>query len=257
MEAMRILQEALRHPEPSVDVSPFIISSETDGSPIPMPGAFVYLLNIFSKGLINQMINEVGGSTLSGAERAEKADPLGIMAVTIFAQPHFKARNSITLIDIFLAKYHFACPVLWGIYGNEKTRNGRKRIGWRGNNDEFDTEQTHSERMTGLGALYGAIALRDFSKSKNESPYPPSNYWKALSCIINTPASEVQPTHFYVLKALVDGHIPRFIGFYGQAALVALRKALVDFPSQAARSPARDAVMVLPEGFRKELHLSL
>ena len=160
-------------------------------------------------------------------------------------------------MDVLLAKYHACCPILWGIYGNEKTAQGRSRIGWWKEDGGWVSEQRHSERMAGLGAGYAAIALRDFSKSKNENPYPPSNYWKTMSYILNTPAAQIQLTHFFVLKALIDGYIPRFISFYGQAGLVALRKALVDFPRQAAPSTARDAVMVMPESIKKELKLAL
>ncbi|KAL1306639.1 hypothetical protein AAFC00_005316 [Neodothiora populina] len=251
LDMTQTLQQAQQFSEPSVDVSSYIISTATDGSPIPMSGAFIYLLNILSKSVISQLINEASVSP-------KIAEPIGIMAVSIFSQPLFKAKDrTVSLIDILLAKYHAVCPILWGIYGSEKTAQGRTRIGWWKEDGSWVGEQRHIERMTGLGAGYGALALRDFSKSKNDNPYPPSNYWKSLSYIVNTPPTEAQPTHFYVLKALIDGYIPRFVGFYGQAGLVALRKALVDFPAQAPRNPARDAVLVMPETFKRDLKLTL
>ena len=250
MEVVRTLQEAQKFAEPSIDVSSYIISGENDGSPIPMSGPLVYLLSILSKGVISQLIKEVSSSV-------SLAEPVGIVAVTIFSQAMFKARGTISLIDILLAKFHVCCPILWGIYGSERTAQGRARLGWWKADDSWIPEQRHSERMAGLGAGYAAISLRDFRNSRNDNPYPPSNYWKTISYLVNTPRAEIQPTHFYVLKALIDGYIPRFVDFYGHAGLVALRRALVEFPAQAAKSPARDAVMVMPELIQKDLGLTL
>lgn len=111
--------------------------------------------------------------------------------------------------------------------------------------------------MAGLGAGYAALALRDFIKVDMINPYPPRNYWTSLSLIINTPPGEVQPTHCIVLKGLLVLSIPSFIKFYGQAAVVALRKALVEFPAQAPKTPARDSLMLMQETTVRELRLAL
>lgn len=215
-----------------------------------LSGPFLYLLNIFAKAVVNQLINEA-------SVKPDVAEPIGVMAISIFAQPKFKVNETISLMDVLLAKYHVACPILWGIFGDEKTAKGRSRIGWWKSDGQWVGEQQHSGRMAGLGVGYAALSLRDFSRSKNENPYPPSNYWKTLSYILNTPAGQVQSTHFYVLKALIDGYIEKFVQYYGQAALVVLRKALVDFPAQAAKSPARDAVAVMQHAIQKDMGLYL
>lgn len=246
---MTILKAAQQFPEPSVDVSSYLISVAGTGSPIPISGPFIYLLNIFAKAVVDQLTTE----------RAKIAEPIMVTAVSIFANNVFQANGSICLIDMLLAKYHKACPVLWGIYGDEKTVKGRARIGWK-MDKETETwidQQQHIERMVGLGAGYAALSLRDFSKSRMQNPYPAVNYWKTMSYMVNIPASEIQPTHFTVLKALIDGYIPRFVGFYGQAALVVLRKALVEFPAQAEKGPARDSVMIMPENIQKDMMLTL
>lgn len=250
-EIQRVLLNAQTIREPSVNVASFIVSSPTDGSPIMQSGCYIYLLNIFAKCVINQLINEA-------SLKPEIAEPIGIMTSTIFSLAPFRTGEGISLIDILLAKYHKACPVLWGIFGDEKTAKGRNRIGWRKTEDgEWVSEQDHVGRMSGLGAGYAALSLRDFSRAKNANPYPPANYWKSLSYIINTPGAETQPTHFLVLKGLLEGYIAKFVQFYGQAAVVALRKALVDFPTQAAKSPARDTVAVMRDAVRREFGLVL
>lgn len=250
-EIQKILQEAQQHASPAVDAAPYLISLPSPNGPLPVSGVFFYLINIFAKSVISQFISEASVS-------AKAADPVGVVAVTIFATPNFKVNGSIPLIDILLAKYHVCCPVLWGIHGNQKTPSGRSRIGWKKEDGEWVTEQRHIERMSGLGAGYAALTLRDFSKSRNENPFPNTMFWKALACIANTPPESVQPTHFTVLKMMVDGTVPRFIGFYGMAAVAALRFALIDFPARTPKSVAgAQVVQILPEVLKRDLKLTL
>jgi len=214
-----------------------------------VPGLLIYLLNIFAKGVIEQFIADA-------ATKTEAADPIGVVAVSMFAQPDLKWRDT-SLVDILFAKLHRDCPVLWGIYGSEKTEGGRQRLGWAKEDGTWIREQTHGERMTGLGAGFAALSLRDFSKTRLQNPIPNTHYWRALACIINTPPQEATQTHFLVLKAMVENYVGRFIGFYGQAAVMALRKALVEFPAQSPKSAAASAVAVLPEVLKRDLRFTL
>lgn len=188
---------------------------------------------------------------------AKAADPIGVIGISVFAQRPFKLEGTIPLIDILLAKFHFTCPVLFGVHGNEKTPSGRARIGWGREDGEWVSPQAHLQRQTGLAAGYAALTLRDFSKSKNDNPYPPRHYWTALAKITNVPSEQIQPTHFVVLKGLVDGNVERFVNFYGQAAIAALKRALVDFPSTAPDSSAKLAIQTLPEVFKKDMRVTL
>ncbi len=239
---------------PSLDVRPFIISQpipDVPESEAQAPGLLLYLMNIFSKAVLAQFIDEAGVSP-------KAAEPIGLVAVAIFASDNYKWRG-IPLIDMLTAKFHVVCPVLWGIYGNERTEGGRARLGWGRvePGGPWVSEQRHGERMTGLGAGFAAISLRDFSKSRMENPFPNAHYWQGLARIVNTPAQEATQTHFLVLKAMVENSVPKFVGFYGQAALVALRKALIEFPAHAPKSAASSAVSVLPEVLRRDLKLTL
>lgn len=191
------------------------------------------------------------------------ADPIGVVAVSIFSLEPLKLHGQHSLVDILLAKLHVVCPVLFGIYGDERTVQGKRRLGWWRNTGTggFISDQRHSERMTGLGAGFAALTLRDFSKARATNPLPNWHYWRALSTIVNAPAQELTQTHFLLLKAMLDNYVPRFIQFYGQPALVALRKALVDFPAHAAESgkdgPALNALRTLRDTLRRDLHLVL
>ena len=211
----------------------------------------IYLLNIFSKTIISQYINEAGVSP-------KTADPVGIIASHIFAQADFKW-NGVSLIDVFLAKYRVVCPVLFGTYGSESTDHGRQRLGWwrEGAGGPFFSQQRHYERMTGLGAGFAALSLRNYEKSKLTNPFPDFHYWEALARIANVPSAELTPTHFVVLKGMIENYESKFIGFYGGAAVAALRHVLVELPKRVAPASASKSLAGLVEILKKDKKLFL
>lgn len=114
--------------------------------------------------------------------------------------------------------------------------------------------------MTGLAAGFAALALRDFSKSRLDNPFPNTHYWRALAAIVNVSPEEASQTHFVVLKALVEGYEGRFLEFYGDAAKVALRKALVEFPRAVGREKggvSARAVEVVADVLKRDRKLTL
>ncbi|EEY18017.1 predicted protein [Verticillium alfalfae VaMs.102] len=112
--------------------------------------------------------------------------------------------------------------------------------------------------MTGLGAGFAPISLRDFSKASKKNPYPPSHYWTAMAKIVNSPPALISNTQYTVLKAMIDGHETRFLQFYGNAAIEALRTALVEFPKKApATSHTAQALQVLGQVLQRDSGLAL
>lgn len=215
-----------------------------------LPSLFIYLLNCLAKDMIKQFDGECG-------PMPDKADPIGVNAVQVFSTREFLWRGK-SLIDIMMAKFRIACPVLFGIRGNDKMEQGRLRVGWRRPDGQWEPEQQHFERMSGLGVGYASIALRDFSKAKTSNPYPPSNYWTSLARIVNTPPAEISDTQCVVLRAMIHLYEEKFISFYGNQAIAALRKALVDFPEKAGRkTPAVTGLTVLASLYQKDLGLDL
>lgn len=183
--------------------------------------------------------------------------------MTVFARPNYLF-NGQSLIDILWAKYHKYCPVLFGIDGSERTKEGRMRLGWQIDKDtnSFVREQEHYDRMTGLGAGFAALTLRDFSKSKNANPAPNRIYWQSLARILNTPQPQV--THFVLLKAMIENAVARILSLFGGAGLAALRQALILFPrdkgpqdEKGRKLPAVTAILALPMVLQRDLHLSL
>ena len=183
-----------------------------------------------------------------------------MVASQIFSNNDFKLQGKVSLIDILIAKLHVVCPVLFGIYGNDKTTQGKIRLGWwrEDQGGPFIPEGRHSERMTGLGAGFAAISLRNYEKVRNENPYPNHHFWHAMANIVNVPSNEATNTHFVVLKAMIENNEARILEFFGNAGVVALRKALVEFPSHAAASSvAAKALGVLADVLKRNKKLYL
>ncbi|KAI0525465.1 GLE1-like protein-domain-containing protein [Xylaria bambusicola] len=253
----KLLEESLSGSVPSamVDPSQYVIDERgpMEGAlrnEAQLPSLFLYLLNIFAKTIINQFINECGA-------QPKAADPLGVIAAQIFSNKFYHWRGR-TLVDILMAKYRVACPVLFGYHGSESTEQGRARLGWRRDGTGWAPEQQHIDRMKGLAVGYAAISLRDFSRSPNTNPWPPSKYWTSLAKVVNTPPAEISNTQCVVLRGMIEIYEERFIYFYGSAAIAALRLALVDFPNKAqAKTPGTSGLQVLAQMLKRDIGLEL
>lgn len=226
-------------------------------SPLPSsdtkaPGLLIYLVNILAKAVISQFINEAGVSP-------KTADPVGVLASNIFALDDFRWQG-ISLIDILISKMHVVCPVLWGIYGDESTAEGKSRLGWsrEEENGHWVSEQRHQERMTGLGAGFASLALRKYEKARAENPYPNFKYWQSFAAIVNVPQRSITATHLVVLKAMIEGSESKFLELFGNAGLVALRVALIEYPAKVSRlTVAAKALAGLADVLRRDKKLNL
>lgn len=200
--------------------------------------------------MINQFINECGA-------QPKTADPIGVVVAMVFSKEVYLWRGK-SLIDILMAKFRVACPVLFGYRGSEKTEQGRLRLGWKKGPGGWVLEQQHVDRMKGLAAGYAAISLRNFSASKNTNPWPPSKYWTAMAKIVNTPPAEISNTQCVVLRSMIETNEERFIQFYGSAAIAALRKALKELPSKAVeQTPGVKGLKVLGVILERDIGLEL
>ncbi|PHH86460.1 hypothetical protein CDD83_10213 [Cordyceps sp. RAO-2017] len=252
-----LLRESLQNQtlSPPVEVGRFVEHprSPAEGAQhndATLPALFVYLINVCAKGIIGQFVNECGANP-------KAADPIGVFTAHLFSHKDFQWRGQ-SLIDILLAKFRVVCPVLFGFRGNDKTERGRLAIGWRKDGPAWITEKSHNDRMAGLGAGFAAVSLRDFSKSSKVNPYPPVHYWRAFAGIVNCPANETSNTQYVVLRAMIDGHEQRFLNFFGNAAVAALRLALVEFPKKASQNASEaGSLRALAETLRTESGLAL
>lgn len=227
-EIRELLVEAQSIPSPTIDIKPYLASStqaRLPQGPFEISLLFLFELHHFCKSLFNQFISDAGIN-------ASHADSLGILGVSLLGHRDLCLMNQVPLSDILLAKFHHSCGVLFGIHGPENTQNGRKRLGWRCLHGDWETEQGHRERMTGIGGGWASLCLRKYKLSTALiPPFTPAQYWTSFARIVDTPAAEAQPTHFNVLRAMTDGEFAgKFIDAFGRAGWAALRKGLVDFP---------------------------
>ncbi|RKF74505.1 Nucleoporin GLE1 [Golovinomyces cichoracearum] len=241
-KVIRQLRDALKNQSELIDVSAFSVKNrkaaleasltddDIDMNRDKLPIAFIYLLGAFCKAICAQLVSEA-------ALKPQAASPIGILAARVFSDRRLHWRGE-SLIDMLIAKMCVVCPVLFGVRGDESTREGRTRIGWRKIDGVFISEQAHFDRMSGIAAGYAAISLRDFSRTKWKNPYPATNYWSTLSIIVNTPREETFSTQFVILKSLIEHSFSRFITFYGDMAIAALHAALVEFPRRGAEGSA-------------------
>ncbi|KAK2841693.1 hypothetical protein FQN49_006000 [Arthroderma sp. PD_2] len=246
-EIAAVLKKAQALAEPSVDIRQFIAFPPPHIANVEnpqVPALWVYLLNILAKSILAQLMAEAGVTT-------KCAEPLGVLTAQIFSMDIFCYQGQ-SMIDILLAKYRCLCPALWGFYGDQRTDAGRVAIGWvrEESKGPFISAQLHEERMTGLGAGFAAIALRNFAKSPRQNPYPNSHFWKALAYIVNVPPEEVQDTHLVLLAAMLRYSAPRIVNFWGDMGVLALRQAIVQFP---ARLPKKSTQRAMVEDLRDVL----
>ncbi|KAL8774164.1 MAG: hypothetical protein Q9203_004569 [Teloschistes exilis] len=231
----RLLKEAiLSFPQPTVSAASFTKNPAQDAR---IPALLIYLLNQLSKAVVSQLVREA-------AVAPKIADPIGTIAVSVFANNDFRA-NGESLIDILIAKMHVVCPPLFGIYGPDNTEEGRTRLGWWREvpGGPWINEQTHQDRMTGLGAGYAALSLRNFEKSRSMNPYPPYHFWQAVTAILNVPAGHVTETHLVILKALLANSEARFMEFFGESAKQILRFAIKGYPTRAPKGSVAAVVL--------------
>lgn len=258
-----------------------------DKNTTTVPSLVIYLLSAFSKAVVNAFVGEC-------TVNIKSAEPLGTMVAQIFsmAELQFKrnvpspnsgihyrafggnvptppmAPDSVSLISILMSKFHATAPILFGVSGSEKTSAGKLRLGWRTEfaqdgdaQKSFVLEQKQYDRLVGLGAGYASVALRNFSKSTLTNPWPPYHFWESLSFIVNTKPAGVQTSQLLLLKSMLENSVDRFVQFFGDEGVAALRKATVDFPKslppEMQQGSAVKAIVLLVETWKREKNFHL
>lgn len=258
-EVIAILQGAQRAPGPTFDARDFMVNvspalAGMDASAAQVPAVFIFLLNMCAKAAINTIKKTAVAVT----------EAVGITVAFVFGSLDLRF-HGVSFVDILLAKYHFICPVLFGIYGSERTEGGRVRLGWPfsiGDNGRrlWIDEKDFFEEQQSLAIGWAALTLRDFGKAKtSKNACPPWNFWRSMAFITNTPPEQVTRLHFVLLKNMLENHADKFIKFYGQAATAALRNAIIIFPSKqgAKQSTERNGLEFLKDGLKRQYGITL
>jgi nucleoporin GLE1 len=285
-----VLLKALHDiPSPPVVLNNFLPPhlSLLDKDTTTVPSLVLYLLSMFTKAIVNAFVNEC-------AINVKSAEPIGTMVAQVFSMKelqfirhapspnsglHYTAfggtvptpplkPTSVSLISIFMCKIHKVAPILFGVSGglDEKTTAGRERLGWRkeysgGDAKAHVSESAHHSRMAGIGAGYASVALRNFSKTALTNPWPSYHFWESLSYIVDTKPAEIQPSHCYLLKSMLEINLERFLQFFGDEGVAALRTAFIEFPkrlpSHIKDTNAGYAVRFMADTWKKEKNFTL
>ena len=254
-----VLDAAAQVAQPSIDITQYLVENrQPPNASTQGPAALLYLLNWFSKDVMKQLQTEAGADT-------KTANAIGILAIQVFSRPAYLF-NGQSLIELLWAKFHKVCPTLFGIFGQEDTRAGRERVGWLKEGGAYLEPSLFYGRLAGLAAGFAAITLRDYSRSQQTNPAPNWIFWESMARILNTPANEVQPMQFVLVKAMIENSAERIIKIWGAAGVGLLRQALIAFPSTTNPALRDDkghpistvtAVQAMPTVLRRDLKLTL
>jgi nucleoporin GLE1 len=237
-----ILRRSAAAGGPTVDIRQFIISHPlptlANESEAQYPAILLYAFICFEKFVIKQFDQEAAN------EEGRIIQELGAIAASLFVDKEF-AWKGLPLTDLLLAKFHRACPILFGISGDLKSAEGRARLGWLPVGGSLINTNYYHQRMAGLAAGYAALTLRAVAAPA----VPISEYWRSLASLCNLPSEKLHSGHFMVLKGLVKDSAKKFIGFYGVQGRALLRHATIVLPSRAPSHAAETATLlrVLPE----------
>jgi len=247
--------KALETPGPMIDIRPYIISQQipplANEAEAQYPAFLLFIWIYFEKFLITQWFNEAANE--DGRIIAE----LGLIAASLYADPRYMWKGIVPLTDTFTAKLHRVCPMLFGIRGNADTN--RAGLGLDKFHAGQDENNRYAQLLTGVGAGYAALSLRNFNKVP---AVPMSDYWRAIVTICNTPSEALYPGHFFVLKGLLQDFVRKFLTFYGVHAKAVIKRAVFDLPNRAPKgrpgiTEAANLVKVLPDTWKVQLKLTL
>ena len=197
------------------------------------PSLLLYLLSIFTKALLAQLRAEASLKPMI-------ATNLGILTAKLLAQPKLHASGLALLPSVLLAKYHAACPLLFGSYGSESTAAGRRVCGWALDRDtgEAVTETQHLSDQLGLASGFAALTLRSFpANSAMRNQMPGWRFWQAVARVAGVPVGRVGMTAVTVLRGLVmGGNAKRVLELFGSGGVALLRYCVVELPEEIGRS---------------------
>ncbi|CAF9905680.1 MAG: hypothetical protein GOMPHAMPRED_003318 [Gomphillus americanus] len=244
---MEKISASVNSPFPKVSLSQFLLGPSNEAQEVS--SYYIYLMNIFTKAVFSQFLVDATADT-------RKADAIGLFASQLLATSQVQWRNQISFWPFLLAKFARRCPVLFGVYGDEATTEGRTLLGWGKADGTFVNNQRHAERMTGLAAGWASITLRDYNKSRLENPVPSWYFWRSAASILNVPKNEVTNTHYIVLKALIEHNEARIIKLFGNYGTMILQQAVTAYPDNVhtGSKVSAQALKLLGDIWEKDLH---
>ena len=169
--------------------------------------AFKWILNFVAKAIVHQAEVEV---SVHG-KAALALGSLALELLLVFPELHY----------FLMARFVKKCPLVIGYTCAIDTEEGRKRMGWRKDDEKWESEERYNERLGGICTLYSVMSRLSIDQSFSgysancKHPLPISRSWTMLSRLLNTPLKLVTDIHFVVAGSWWDACASQLLQAYG------------------------------------------
>lgn len=205
-----------------------------------VPLVFSWVLNYYSKALIDQAEAEVSASI-------NRALPLAILTASLLG--HLPE-----LYDYLVARFVKKCPMIIGFSCGIDTVEGITRMGYRRSSDgTFETQEKVADRVSGIVALWSALTIAQPLDQGCVSPISAADGWKMLARLANTPKDLLINLHFTVASTWWDVGSEQLRNQYGKQGIKLLQLLSRPWPASVSdkKYPAALKLMIQGEEWQK------
>lgn len=163
-------------------------------------------LNLYSKLLVEQSESEAN-------VQLQNALPLAMLTVLLWA-------DFPELGDFVIPRFVKKCPQLIGYHCNISTQEGRKRMGWKQDEDtgKYETQEQYMGRLSGICAVWACMTQSKLTQQVNH-PYPLTHSWTFLARLLNKPLDSVTAVDYCLAAAWWDMTAMRFAEAFGKQGI--------------------------------------
>lgn len=180
------------------------------------PIVFQFLLNLYAKLLIEQSESEAN-------VKLQNALPLAMLTVLLWA-------DFPEIGDYVIPRFIKKCPQLIGYYCSINTDDGRKRMGWKKDEDsgKYESQDKYMGRLAGICAVWACMTQ---SKLAQDIPHPYNmgHSWKFMARMLNKPREDVTQVDHCLVAAWWDMTALRFSEAFGKQGIKVLELAWKDW----------------------------
>lgn len=174
-----------------------------------------WFLNLYAKMLVEQSESEAN-------VKHQNALPLAMLTMLLWSE--FSEIG-----DFVIPRFVKRCPQIIGYYCSINTVEGRKKMGWKRDEDsgKYETADQYMGRLSGICAVWACMTQTKLSAKvlQGNHPYPMSHSWTFLARTLNKPREDVDDTDFALVAAWWDMTAMRFSEAFGRQAIKLLDAA--------------------------------
>lgn len=202
--------------------------------------AFNWILNFIAKAIIAQAETEV-------TVKPTASLPLARLAYTLL--------TTYKEFEYYLtARFIKKCPFIIGYTCSIDSEEGRKRMGWKRNDNKWEDETKYDERVAGICTVW-AVMTRLEAQSLSE--YSIAASWRFLARTLNTDPKLLTNAHFACMGNWWDACAKQFLNFYSKQAYKLLHLLSIEWTNSVAdkKLPAAARLLILGEEWQQNNHI--